>query len=176
VGQVCPYVRTQLQAAASAAIGDFLEGTRLMRPVTLASQEDLFSSMNRQMGRWVDHVLGAGRRQYSPDKSWIPAVNLYEDRERYCMVVDLAGVRPEEAELKIEKDVLVLTGERAAPAIPDPAGAVRLHVMEIDHGPFCRTLKLPPGIDREAIFATYREGYLWVCLPKKRQGDADGRS
>jgi HSP20 family molecular chaperone IbpA len=38
--------------------------------------------------------------------------------------------------------------------------------MEIDHGGFCREVELPEDVDRERIAANYRNGMLWIELPK----------
>ncbi len=41
------------------------------------------------------------------------------------------------------------------------------HLMEIDHGPFLRSVEVPSSVDVEAINAKYRSGLLWILLPKK---------
>ena len=38
--------------------------------------------------------------------------------------------------------------------------------MEIDHGAFSREVELPHDVDKERINAVYREGMLWIELPK----------
>ena len=47
---------------------------------------------------------------------------------------------------------------------------VRIHLMEIDHGSFCREVELPEDVDRDRIVANYRNGMLWVELPKTTPG------
>ncbi|MGF1633898.1 MAG: Hsp20/alpha crystallin family protein [Phycisphaerae bacterium] len=42
----------------------------------------------------------------------------------------------------------------------------RVHLMEIDHGSFCREVELPADVNRDRIIAAYRNGMLWVELPK----------
>ena len=44
---------------------------------------------------------------------------------------------------------------------------IRVHLMEIDHGSFCREVELPEDVDRKRIAANYRNGMLWIELPKK---------
>jgi HSP20 family molecular chaperone IbpA len=47
-----------------------------------------------------------------------------------------------------------------------PARRLRVHLMEIDHGPFSREVELPPDVNHERIAATYRNGLLWIEIPK----------
>jgi HSP20 family molecular chaperone IbpA len=44
---------------------------------------------------------------------------------------------------------------------------LKVHVMEIDHGPFCRDVELPQNVAQERIVAAHRNGLLWIELPKK---------
>jgi HSP20 family protein len=133
------------------------------------------SYLSTQVARWVEDVLGPDYRRYRTQQTWSPPINLYEDEECYCLVVDLAGVDSRGIDLHVEKDRLVLNGERPTPrpprrgrvSCPPNTGRHRLHLMEIDHGPFLRTLKLPRQVDPERIEAQYRKGFLWVRMPKK---------
>ena len=141
-----------------------------MRQAVLAKQEERFPSVAREMGQWVEQVLGPGFSQFRPGKEWAPAVNLYEDETRYYMIVDLAGVKAKQIDLRVEDGVIILAGERPSPGVPESKGLKRLHLMEIEHGPFCRKIELPGDAaleNVEAIEAWYRSGYLCVEIPKK---------
>jgi HSP20 family protein len=135
--------------------------------VSLASHSSRFHTMTRQMLHWMDQVLSPGSSRGGPPGTWAPSVNLYEDAGGFYAVADLAGVDPKEMELRVEKDVLVLVGQRETPQPPDPHDTVCLHLMEIDHGAFSRTINLPPGVDASRIEAAYRNGLLWVRIPRK---------
>ena len=134
--------------------------------VSVASHPHKFSAMARQMLHWMDQTLGVRSSQGGPPGAWAPSVNLYEDSAAYYAVADLAGVDPRAMELRVEKDVLVLVGQRKTPEPPNPKGSVCLHLMEIDHGPFCRSIKLPRNVDLQGLQAVYRQGYLYIKLPK----------
>jgi HSP20 family protein len=141
-----------------------------MTVVVHAAREDKFASVAKQVGRWMDQVLGPGFRKYSPGESWAPAINLCEDETHYCVVVELAGVTAEEIDLQTEGRKLILSGFREAPGLPESGGNVRLHHMEIDHGVFSRSLELPTDADMEdadRIEAVYRLGFLWIHIPKR---------
>ncbi|MFA6133793.1 MAG: Hsp20/alpha crystallin family protein [Phycisphaerae bacterium] len=136
-----------------------------------ATGEEGHSSMARQMSRWVNHVLGGSSyHKYCPGETWAPTANVYEDERSYCVVFDLAGVQASTVDLRVEEGVLVLTGQRNTPEMPDSRGETKVHVMEIDHGRYCRRLDLPEDVDIEAsssLSANYRNGYLWISLPKR---------
>lgn len=123
--------------------------------------------LSHHLSQWVDQVLGGGYHHYSSEEAWTPCLNLYEDRAAYHVVVDLSGVAVEEIELELHKGRLTISGHRQPPRPPNVQGEVKLHHMEIDHGPFCRKLNLPSDVIEEDIAAVYRSGQLHISLPKK---------
>lgn len=116
---------------------------------------------------WAQSV-GLSYHRYCPAEAWTPAINLYEDGESYFLVMDLAGVKPKEIDIRVDdKGVLAIMGRRETPDVPSHGGAVKMHLMEIDHGRFCRSLDLPEDVDLDRVEASYRAGYLWVQVGKK---------
>jgi HSP20 family protein len=132
------------------------------------SAESVFGPMKRRSAKAGD-PLGAGFYGFCPRETWAPAVNLYETTESYLVCVDLAGVVKDEIELSVERHRLMVRGTRAVPQQEEDESAARLriHLMEIDHGPFCREVELPDNILEAKIEAVYRDGLLWITLPKK---------
>ncbi len=94
---------------------------------------------------------------------------LYEDEKHYCMIADLAGVQVEEIDLRVDEGMLILSGRRDTPGMQQQFGEKRVHLMEIDHGRFCRKVQLPSDVIIDKIQASYRVGYLVVRLPKKEE-------
>ena len=131
-----------------------------------------FKSLSRQMTKMVEQMQ-KGYYSFNPDQSWSPAVNLYETDATYLVCVDLAGVDKEKIDLEVHDQRLTLRGNRAVPietngdAPPPTTGRVRVHLMEIDHGPFCREVELPLDVEKDKIIASHRNGLLWIELPKK---------
>ncbi len=128
---------------------------------------DKFEFVPEDMNRWMDKVLDPGYHRYRPADIWRPAVNLYADQTHYCIVVDLAGVRADEIDLRVEDGVMILSGQREAPGMPDRSREKCVHLMEIDHGPFCRRVRLPADVNVDSIEASYRSGFLRIRIPKK---------
>jgi HSP20 family protein len=125
------------------------------------------------MGKMAEQI-NRGYYSFYPSETWTPAVNLYETETAYLVCVDLAGVDRDRIELAVHDNRLKLRGTRNVPSnaeLPETnlrGRRVRLHLMEIDHGAFCREVELPEDVCHDKISANYRDGLLWVELPKKR--------
>jgi HSP20 family protein len=135
-----------------------------------AAGEQQFSNVVRQMGKMMDQMQ-KGYFNFFPAETWTPAVNLYENDIGYIVCVDLSGVDKEKIDLVVAEGQLKLRGQRAVPTTPEGgegrAKGMRVHLMEIDYGPFCREVALPADVDQEKIRATYLNGMLFVELPRK---------
>jgi HSP20 family protein len=138
------------------------------------ASEPNFATLQRQMQRMMEQMQ-KGFFNFCPSETWTPNVNLYENDAAYVVCVDLAGVDKEKIEVVVADQKLTLRGARLVPTFPelnaDASGEahpkLRVHVMEIDHGPFCREVELPADVDRERIGAAHRNGLLWIELPKR---------
>ena len=152
-----------------------IEG-RPTRAVGAAASDQPFNLMARQMNKMLDQ-MHKGYFGFAPSETWTPNVNLYETDEAYLVCADLAGVDKDKIDVTVVDGRLTFRGARAVPTRPDcavgahvePAGSkrVRVHLMEIDHGGFSREVELPHDVDKQRIAAVYRDGMLWIELPKK---------
>ena len=152
---------------------------------TLTAADPSFSNISRQANKLMEQMQKS-YFSYCPSETWTPSVNLYETAESYLVCADLAGVDKEKIEVEVVEQIVKLKGTRAVPTYEDFAAApstpgeattgaaehrrVRIHLMEIDHGSFCREVELPEDVDRERIVANYRNGMLWIELPKMSRG------
>lgn len=132
--------------------------------------EPAFGQVVRQMTRMMDQMQ-KGFFAFNPADTFTPAVNLYETESAYLVCVDLAGVEKGKIDLEVTADKLRLRGQRAVPVPVRPAQAtsqrLRVHLMEIDHGGFCREVPLPESVDPDNVTANYENGLLWIELPKR---------
>jgi len=97
---------------------------------------------------------------------WRPPVNLYETDRGVIVVVDLAGVNPQNLHLHVHPRQLAVHGERQLVA---PAGIRRVHRMEIGAGPFQLEVAMPAPIDPDGAHARYADGLLEIGLPFAQQ-------
>ncbi len=156
-------------------------------PVETASDIP-FGKLASNVDKFMDQMQ-KGFFGFTRSQSWMPNVNLYENDSLYVVCVDLAGVDKDKIDLQLHGAQLHLSGRRVVPkydpyeagetvhgiasASPAPeappaekADRWRIHLMEIDHGPFTRTVDLPEDVDRHNIRANYRNGMLWIEIPR----------
>jgi len=100
--------------------------------------------------------------------TWRPSINLYRCEKCIRICVDLAGVPRAAIDLQVEPKRVVLHGTREAPDANDKKmRALQMLIMEIDYGPFERTIDLPDRIDIDGAHAEQDNGLLWISLPIK---------
>jgi HSP20 family protein len=91
-----------------------------------------------------------------------PALDVYrtDDPPAITVVVELAGIDPDDVDAAVVDGVLVVRGRRVRPA----ANRYYQHI-EIDYGVFERRVQLNDAVDSEAARATYENGLLSIHLP-----------
>ena len=95
-------------------------------------------------------------RQYLPD------VDIYETDDALMLVADMPGIRADQLDVRLEKDVLTIHGQ----ASPVDVGERTLIHAEYEPGDYYRAFSLSDEIDRERIEASLKNGVLTLRLPK----------
>jgi len=131
---------------------------------------DIIRQMERDMQQISDEVFrGFFDLPSGGGRFWHPPADVYENDESLLIKVELAGVRPEDIQVMLSADDLIMTikGVRKEPE-GQRTGRLRCHQLEVYFGPFERAIALPHGvpIDREKITANYKDGFLLVTLPR----------
>jgi HSP20 family protein len=101
---------------------------------------------------------------------WEPSIDLYETKDHYIIIIELAGVKESDVEITIDNDTFTIRGKRKR-----SSGSMEKRVyyrMEISSGPFKRSIKLPDVIDTAHVNATHENGLIEVVLPKLRGSDS----
>jgi len=119
-----------------------------------------------RVDRIMNQMLQKTFFRFPPCAHWQPEVNFYETDHAYYLCFDLAGVDAKQVELQIQGGVLRIAGHRPTPTPPGMSNA-RLHVMEIDHGTFQRSIKIPSDVDVDQVQARQANGLLWIEMPRK---------
>ena len=92
-----------------------------------------------------------------------PDVDIYETPDSIIVVVDMPGVSPENLDIDIKNELLIVKGK----VTPSTYG-VRIMVQEYSPGDYYRELSLGDGLDYTRIKAQLRNGELTLQIPKKR--------
>ena len=114
----------------------------------------------------VEEMLSRQYIRFCPTDAWKPNINIYETDASIAVCVDIAGMKPQALHVEIDRNLLVLRGERPRPIPEHTGGTVGVHLMEIDTGGFCREVEVPETVDRGRVTAKYVDGFLWITLPK----------
>jgi HSP20 family protein len=96
--------------------------------------------------------------------SWIPAVDVHEEPERFTVHADLPGVLPADIQVTADKGVLTIRGARRIEKRDTQKGYERLERIE---GDFLRRFTLPDNARAEEITARHTNGVLEVVIPKQ---------
>lgn len=117
---------------------------------------DLESRLNRVFsGLPVDPEWNVG--------SWLPAIDIHEDDDKYTLSADLPGLQKEDITLTVVDNILTLKGERRKQAETNEKG---YHRVERAYGTFQRAFQIPGGVDAAKVEAKFEHGVLQVSLPK----------
>ena len=100
-------------------------------------------------------TIPAGQRS-NGDADWFPPVDILQDDQEYLFKIDLPDVLAEDMRVFIERNELVISGERP-PAAPSGKQCLR---VERPHGHFERRFALPEDASRFDIEPFFRECVL----------------
>jgi HSP20 family protein len=131
----------------------------------MPKERDLFANferMRREMDELFGDVFGAAGLT-SRRSGFSPAVDVFyaDSPPRAIVHAELAGIDPDDLGLEIRGRELTLSGHRRA---ADSEGRV-YQQLEIESGPFRRTIPLGADVVADAARASYHDGILRVELP-----------
>lgn len=96
---------------------------------------------------------------------FIPPADLLIDDEGVDVYIDVPGLKRENLDIELENDTLTVRGDRPFP-YPHENGGGPVRSIERGFGRFERSMRVPRGLDPEAIEATLQDGVLRLHLPK----------
>jgi HSP20 family protein len=92
---------------------------------------------------------------------WYPAADVYRTRDGWVVKVELAGVAPDELEVRIEGDTLRVAGSRRDETCND---SVSCHQLEITYSRFEKAIRFPCPIEGAIVEQRYKDGLLILYL------------
>ena len=127
-----------------------------------------FQRLGAGVEEFVDRVIGlATAPRYGLTPGWRPSLDLYRDAAGVTVIAELPGVEEADLHVTVEGGRLRISGVRRPPL---PGGAAEPLQVELDSGPFERSITLPPGADGDAVTAQFRQGLLTVYAPLRHPG------
>ena len=133
----------------------------------MTPDRDLFANFER-MRREIDELFGdVFERTGFRGRGFSPSVDVYyqDDPPRAVVKADLAGVVIDDVALEIRGRQLLILGERRA----EQAEGRLYQQIEIEHGPFRRTVELGAEVVADEARASYDDGMLVVEVPLARR-------
>jgi len=123
------------------------------------------STMTDEVGRLLDLPFFGRLDRFAP-AGWIPAFDLFEDKDKLTVRAELPGLKKDQIQLTLKDDVLTVSGEREQEANAENTDQIR---RERVFGAFERTITLPYAVNQADISAAYEDGVLTVTLPKAEE-------
>jgi HSP20 family protein len=96
--------------------------------------------------------------------SFSPSVDIEEKKDKFILRADLPGLDKKDVDVKVQDNVLLLSGKREESKEEEKDGA---KYSERRFGAFSRQFRLGSNVETGKIKASYKKGVLTVVLPKR---------
>jgi HSP20 family protein len=135
-------------------------------PVQGGSAPAELNRLRREIDRLFEEPFSLLAPSTSFFEGWTPAVDIYEDNDKYVVKAELPGMKKEDIEVSLDGNTLSLSGERKQEEEKQEGENYR---SERFFGRFQRSITLPAPVQAVKIEAAYKDGILTVTLPKAEE-------
>ncbi len=94
---------------------------------------------------------------------WKPLINIFEKKDSLVILIEAAGVKPENIKITLKHSILTISGKREDPFSNEQRS---FYSMEIAFGSFERRISLPYAADPEKAMVKKEDGFIQITLPK----------
>lgn len=126
---------------------------------------DIFDEIKR-FEREMDLLLSnfmSTKKGMPYSSGWRPPVNIFEKEDSLIVMVEAAGVKPDNIKVVLDNNILTISGKREDPFAGDSRN---FYTMEISFGTFERRISLPYKIDTDRALVKNKEGFIQIILPR----------
>jgi HSP20 family protein len=127
---------------------------------------DPFYLLQNRLNRFFDLPFAPFAEETLPLTKWVPACDIYETDKEIVVKAELPGLNKEDVYVSVENNLLTIHGERK---FENEVKRENFHRVERNYGEFLRSFTLPAFIDPNKILAEFKDGLLWVFLPKREE-------
>ena len=128
-----------------------------------------FETLQERINRIFDTSLlrrYMGEEEGLETGSWVPAIDVIDNRDHYLVRADLPGVSKDDIEVDVSDGTLTIKGEKKRETKEEGDNYIR---VERTYGTFVRSFTLPDDVDSDKIKASYENGVLELVIPKKEE-------
>lgn len=131
----------------------------MMRPLT--DVRDQMERLFHELEEFQFPSFPESRERHS--RSWLPAVDLFEKGGDYHLKMEVPGIKPENIDIQILDDAVVIRGQSREEKTEDKKDVYR---RECHYGAIYRRVPLPGAVKAEGAKAELKHGILELSLPK----------
>jgi HSP20 family protein len=124
------------------------------------------AALQNDMSRFLGAFRDAGGNGGGTDRTWVPALDVWETEDELVYAFDLPGIPEDKINVEFEDGVLTVSAERQRDDELKQDGFYR---FERRVGSFARAISLPQGVTEEGIKATHTNGVLEVRVRKPEE-------
>jgi len=117
----------------------------------------------RAMDEMFDRMFAAPHRGGAPALANLP-VDILEQEGKLLVKAAVPGVAPENLDISIENDVLSIRGESRQ---ENETKDAKVYRREVSYGSFARSIRLPQGLDLNAVDAEFNNGFVTITIPRQ---------
>jgi len=110
--------------------------------------------------------FGELSQTFGQAKGFVPAIDVYQDKDNIMVETPLPGIDPDKVEISIENDVLTIKGISEQKKEIEEKEYYR---REVRTGSFFRSVALPAHVIGERAEANYDQGILKIKIPKESE-------
>ncbi len=131
----------------------------IYRRRSVPSLWDEMDKLQKEMNQLFDSAL-TGRLENKVD---FPAINVWVKPDSgQVITAEVPGVNQDDLDLKINGDVLTISGKRNKPELETNGS---YHRQERVYGDFSRSIRLSFPVDPDQVEASFEKGILKIWLP-----------
>lgn len=108
------------------------------------------------------HTVGEDITEWEEEEGEL-SIDMYQTSDEVVVQTMAAGVRPEDLDIEISRDMITIQGKRRESRIIDEDDYV---MRELYWGSFSRSVALPEEVDPDLAEASEKHGLLIIRLPK----------